>query len=151
MSVFAAKSTALITGGASGIGLAVAQLCRKHGMKVAIADNNPDNLSKARQTLGSEDVEAYQIDVSDLNAWQDLKTKVEGKFGQVDLLHLNAGMGLRGTWGDDNYFQKVCVCYMAHAGRRVADAVALDPRYEPVRCRQRPQCFRAYLPVSLWI
>jgi hypothetical protein len=111
-SVFAAKNTALITGGASGIGLAVAQLCRKHGMRVAVADWNVDYLSKAKSTLLEdkvpEDVETYQIDVSKSNGWKELKDKVVQKFGgSPDFLMLNAGIGVRGNWGDDEYFQKV--------------------------------------------
>ena len=111
-SVFAANKTALITGGASGIGLAVAQLCRKHGMRVAVADWNTDYLSKAKSTLwegeGAGDVETYQIDVSKINGWKELKNKFVQKFGgPPDFLMLNAGIGLRGSWGDEEYFQKV--------------------------------------------
>jgi NAD(P)-dependent dehydrogenase (short-subunit alcohol dehydrogenase family) len=106
-SVFAAGNTALITGGASGIGLAVAQLCRKHGMRVAVVDYNKEALAKAKETLQSSDVEAYDIDVSKLEQWKGLKESVEKRFGTVDFLMLNAGIGLRGTWGDDDYFQKV--------------------------------------------
>jgi len=111
-SVFAAKNTALITGGVSGIGLSVAQLCRKHGMHVAIADWNVDYLSKAKSTLLEdkvpEDVETYQIDVSKTNGWKELKDKVVQKFGgSPDFLMLNAGIGVRGNWGDEEYFQKV--------------------------------------------
>jgi NADP-dependent 3-hydroxy acid dehydrogenase YdfG len=107
MSVFAANKSALITGGASGIGLAVAQLCRKHGMKVALVDNNTEYLAKAKDTLGSDDVETYQIDVSKNEQWRELKENVLSKFGTVDLLMLNAGIGLKGSWGDADYFQKV--------------------------------------------
>lgn len=111
-SVFAAKKIALITGGASGIGLAVAQLCRKYGMRVAITDWNTDYLSQARSALleanGSEDVETYQMDVSKTNDWKELKDKIVQKFGSSpDFLMLNAGIGLRGDWGVEEYFQKV--------------------------------------------
>lgn len=108
--VFAANKTALITGGASGIGLAVAQLCRKHSMKVAIVDVNPGWLSKAKDSLGGSDVETYQIDVSKIDQWTDLKSKVEKRFGAVDFLMLNAGIGLKGSWGDSEYFHKVSFC-----------------------------------------
>jgi NAD(P)-dependent dehydrogenase (short-subunit alcohol dehydrogenase family) len=107
VSVFTAGKTSLITGGASGIGLAVAQLCRKHGMKVAIVDNNTEYLEKAKEILGSTDVEAYKLDVSKMEQWADLKEKVQSKFGKIDLLMLNAGIGLKGTWGDSEYFHKV--------------------------------------------
>ncbi|KAK0650712.1 putative oxidoreductase YkvO [Lasiodiplodia hormozganensis] len=106
-SVFAANNTALITGGASGIGLAVAQLCLKHSMRVAIADWNTDTLAKAEEILGRGKVDTYQTDVSKPEAWAKLKNSVLEKFGgNVDFLMLNAGVGMKGTWGDAECFEK---------------------------------------------
>lgn len=110
MSAFRAGSTALITGGASGIGLAVAQLCLKHGMRVAVVDRNEESLTLAKKELGSPDVEVYEADVSSEKQWGPLKEKVEARFGGVDFLMLNAGVGGKGSWGDGEYFRKVsCV------------------------------------------
>ncbi|KAL9050136.1 MAG: hypothetical protein Q9162_006807 [Coniocarpon cinnabarinum] len=107
-SVFAAGNTALITGGASGVGLAVAQLCRKHGMKLAIVDNNAETLGMAKQTLGTEQpTETYQVDVSDQSQWPPLKEKVQKTLGGVDLLMLNAGMQIKGGWENSAYFEKI--------------------------------------------
>lgn len=117
MSVFRSGSTALITGGSSGIGLAVADLCLKHGMRVAIVDKNTETLALARKNLtsaGNEEaiVETYEADVSKEEDWRSLKEKVQKSFGEgaPDLLMLNAGIGARGTWGDGEYFQKVRTC-----------------------------------------
>ncbi|KAF2802543.1 NAD(P)-binding protein [Mytilinidion resinicola] len=107
MSVFKAGNTALITGGASGIGLAVAQLCFKHSMRVAIVDRNTDTLSRAKKTLSSSDVETYEVDVSKSSEWKTLRESVLKKFGPVDFLMLNAGIGAKGTWGDEDYFAKI--------------------------------------------
>lgn len=107
MSVFREGSTALITGGASGIGFAVAQLCLKHGMRVAVVDRNEEALTLAKKELNSPDVEVYGVDVSKEEDWKDLKEKVEQRFGGVEFLMLNAGVGGRGTWGDGQYFSKI--------------------------------------------
>lgn len=106
-SVFKPNNTALITGGASGIGLAVAKLCRKHGMKVVLVDNNAENLSKAKETLGGTDVETYELDVSKAEQWDQLRDAVTKQFGRIDFLMLNAGTSAKGSWGDSEYFNKV--------------------------------------------
>ena len=62
MSVFRSGSKALITGGASGIGLAVAQSCLKHGMRVSIVDFNQETLDLAKSNLKGE-VECLRADV----------------------------------------------------------------------------------------
>jgi len=83
-SVFKAGNTALITGGASGIGLAFAKKCYSYGMNVAIVDNNKENLSTAEKSIG-EKVSAYPMDVSKIEEWKDLKGKIEGKYGEYIL------------------------------------------------------------------
>ncbi|KAF2760425.1 short chain dehydrogenase/reductase [Pseudovirgaria hyperparasitica] len=106
--VFARANTALITGGASGVGYAVAHLCLKHGMKVAIVDNNAANLAKAKTELKSADVETYSVDVSKLEQWTELKSKVDKQLGgRIDLLMLNAGVSGKADWGDAAYFRTV--------------------------------------------
>ena len=107
-SVFARGNTALISGGASGVGLAVAQLCRNHGMKLALLDNNSENLKLAKEKLGStETTETYEMDVSKIEQWKSVREKVESTFGGIDLLMLNAGIGAKGGWENTNYFHKV--------------------------------------------
>ncbi|KAJ6440592.1 short chain dehydrogenase/reductase [Purpureocillium lavendulum] len=107
--VFAAGSTALVTGGASGIGLAVAKLCRSKGMKVVLVDRNADALQQAEKDVaeaGSSDgVVSIVADVSQQDDWKAIKDKALSTFGSIELLALNAGTGSRGTWGDDDYFR----------------------------------------------
>lgn len=102
MSVFRPSARALITGGSSGIGLAVAELCLKHSMKVTIADYNQETLDLAKKSLEG-DVSCIKTDVSNREDWRRLRDAV----GDVDFLMLNAGMMARGTWGDEAYFDKV--------------------------------------------
>lgn len=109
--VFKAGNTALITGAASGIGLAVAHLCRKHGMNLALVDNNSHNLEEAKRSLaGDEDLqtESYCMDVSKIEEWKHLRGQVEKNFkGGVQFLMLNAGIGPKSSWEDAESFQKV--------------------------------------------
>lgn len=102
MSVFQEGSRALITGGASGIGLAVAELCLRHGMRVAVVDANQETLKLAEENLKG-DLQFVQADVGKEEEWAEVREKV----GDVDLLMLNAGVGGQGTWGDSEYFSKV--------------------------------------------
>jgi NAD(P)-dependent dehydrogenase (short-subunit alcohol dehydrogenase family) len=101
-SVFRSSARALITGGASGIGYAVAELCLKHSMKVTIADFNQETLDLAKKNLKG-DITCLKTDVGDRGEWKRLKEQV----GEVDFLMLNAGVGGKGTWGDEDYFDKV--------------------------------------------
>lgn len=102
MATFRPDATALITGGASGIGYAVAQLCLKHNMKVTIVDVNQKTLDLASKTLG-HDVKCVKADVGNRKDWTTIKDTV----GNVDFLMLNAGVGGKGSWGDENYFDAV--------------------------------------------
>ncbi|KAF2995364.1 hypothetical protein E8E13_003270 [Curvularia kusanoi] len=102
MSVFRANARALITGGASGIGYAVAQHCLKASMSVTVVDYNQETLDLAKKNL-SGDVQCVKADVSDVSAWQKLREQV----GEVDFLMLNAGRMVKGSWGEGEYFKAV--------------------------------------------
>jgi short-subunit dehydrogenase len=111
--VFAPGSTALITGGASGVGLAIAKLCRSKGMKLLLVDRNAEALEKAKAEVGSSssDVATSVLDVSKLDGWASLRDQATKTFGSIELLVLNAGTGARGTWGDSDYFRAVRADY----------------------------------------
>ncbi|MBB3933097.1 hypothetical protein GGR25_004161 [Kaistia hirudinis] len=98
---------ALITGGASGIGLAAASAYRALGMQVAIADLRQDALDAARATLGS-DTQAIRTDVSDRTSVEAMRDATLAKFGRIDVLMNNAGTGHGGpALGDLANWQRV--------------------------------------------
>lgn len=106
--VFKKGNTALITGAASGIGLAVAHLCSGHSMKLALVDINAEQLIKAKDSFDNQnEVEIYPVDVTKLEEWKSLQAKVESKFARVDFLMLNAAIGTKSIWEDTAYFHKV--------------------------------------------
>ena len=83
-----------ITGGASGIGLATAQLFASRGWRVGIADVNDVALAAAAATLPAESA-SYVMDVRDRDAWREtLEAFTAG--GGLDVLHNNAGIGTGG-------------------------------------------------------
>jgi len=108
INVFRSGATALITGAASGVGLAVAKLCASHSMNLILVDNNSAKLNEAKSTIPTQgSIEVHDIDVSSLDQWSKLKTAVEKDGRKLDFLHLNAGIGLRGDWTDSAYFHKI--------------------------------------------
>jgi hypothetical protein len=92
-------NVAVISGGASGIGLAAAMRFAKAGMKVCIADIGADRLKAAEARLsstapgGGADVMTASVDVSQLAQVRELEGAVREKFGGTDILMNNAGIG----------------------------------------------------------
>ncbi len=92
----AAGNVAVITGGASGIGLAAALKFAGMGMRVAIADLGADRLEAARARIaaaGAADVWAAEVDVADADALAGLAAGVTARWGGADVVMLNAGIG----------------------------------------------------------
>lgn len=89
---------AVITGAASGIGLALATRAAQEGMKVVLADIEADALAKAEAKFKAEGatVLAVLTDVSKAEDIQGLAQKSLDAFGAVHLLCNNAGVGTSG-------------------------------------------------------
>lgn len=85
---------AFITGGASGIGLGMAQVFTAAGMKVVIADVRQDHLDRAMNRLAGASVHAIRLDVMDRAAFERAALEAEKVFGRVHLLCNNAGVNL---------------------------------------------------------
>src|SRR5690606_20252883 len=89
------RKTALITGGAGGIGLGMALAFSRAGMKIALADLVPDRLEKALAAVRATGAQAMSVllDVSDFGAWREAVDEVESALGPISLLCNNAGIG----------------------------------------------------------
>ena len=89
---------AVVTGGASGLGLAAAKKFARLGMKVCIADLGGDRLEAAKAELasiapdGAAAVMARAVDVSRIEDVTELESAVRQRFGGTDLLMNNAGI-----------------------------------------------------------
>lgn len=95
MSGLTAK-TALVTGGGSGIGLAVARLFLQEGANVAIAGRDAGKLERAVRELGGGDRLFYHAaDVADHAQVEELVRRVSDHFGKIDILVNNAGLNIK--------------------------------------------------------
>ncbi len=93
--------TAVVTGAASGIGLALVDCLLARGARVVGVDRDQDRLSSVLAQRGGQDrVLALAADVTDLDALRSVAAKAVAQFGPVDLLCNNAGIGgaLGPTW-----------------------------------------------------
>lgn len=90
---------AVVTGGASGIGLAMARRFAREGMKLVIADVEPDALDAASHALAGEGAEvlARRCDVSDPAAMDALGEATLDRFGGMHVVCNNAGVGAGGA------------------------------------------------------
>jgi len=87
-------TTAVVTGGASGIGLAIVDALVARGTKVAIFDIQKDNLDTEVERLraGGATVAGYVVDVSDRTQIEDAVASVRGELGPVLILVNSAGI-----------------------------------------------------------
>jgi len=96
--------TAIITGGASGIGLGISKALLNAGMNIAIADIQEDALKSAVQELANSDrVLAVKLDVTDREAYKAFADQVEARFGKIHLLANNAGVVVAGPIAEASY------------------------------------------------
>jgi len=93
----ASQKIAFITGAASGIGRATAELFAEQGWWIGAADRNAAGLETLRDSLGSERCRTWQLDVTDKAAYDTVIGELaEEAGGRLDLLFNNAGVGAAG-------------------------------------------------------
>jgi NAD(P)-dependent dehydrogenase (short-subunit alcohol dehydrogenase family) len=88
------ERAALITGGSSGIGLAIARMLRDEGYDLTLASRRPEKVEAAAKELGAV---AVAVDVADEAACERLVAEHRERFGRLDMLVNSAGIGIAGT------------------------------------------------------
>ncbi|MGV8871847.1 MAG: SDR family NAD(P)-dependent oxidoreductase [Rhodococcus sp. (in: high G+C Gram-positive bacteria)] len=90
-----AGSVVLITGGASGIGLGMAQSFLESGSTVVVADIDSSRFAHAARVLEDHRtrVEFVELDVADDDSWSSVVDAVWNTYGGIDILANNAGVG----------------------------------------------------------
>jgi NAD(P)-dependent dehydrogenase (short-subunit alcohol dehydrogenase family) len=113
-SALSPSNVAVVTGGASGIGLAAAKRFVTMNLKVCIADVDKERLHKAAEALasiadgGAQDLLAVTADISRLDEVRKLEKTVRDRFQRVDVLMNNAGIQPgSGIFGPEANWDKV--------------------------------------------
>lgn len=91
------ERAALITGGSSGIGLAIARMLRDEGFGLTVASRRVDKVEAAAKEL---DAFAVAADVSDAEACAALVAAHRDRYGRLDVLVNSAGVGIGGRVED---------------------------------------------------
>jgi NAD(P)-dependent dehydrogenase (short-subunit alcohol dehydrogenase family) len=86
-------ASAVVTGAASGLGFAMAEVMADSGARVTMADLDAEGLEQAASRM-SGDVRTFQLDVSDGDAVERLFDDVAAEHGRVDVAFANAGISL---------------------------------------------------------
>jgi NAD(P)-dependent dehydrogenase (short-subunit alcohol dehydrogenase family) len=91
------NKVAVITGGTSGIGLAIAKRFAQEGAKVAVTGRNQKSIDQAIAEIGPNGL-GIQGDVSKLDDLTRIYQTVAGHFGKIDTLIVNAGVYIWLHW-----------------------------------------------------
>jgi NAD(P)-dependent dehydrogenase (short-subunit alcohol dehydrogenase family) len=102
MSQFAGK-TAIISGGAEGIGLSIAKALGEQKMNIVLGDIDQKNLEKASLELRDSGISVLPVtlDVADETQWHNAAQQAIERFGKIHMVVNNAGIG-GDTWPIQN-------------------------------------------------
>ena len=89
------NKVAIVTGAASGIGLACAELLAESGAKVALVDMHAKRLAKTTKLVQAKGIaKGYQLDVTETPAIAPTVTRIRQELGEVDILVCSAGINI---------------------------------------------------------
>jgi NAD(P)-dependent dehydrogenase (short-subunit alcohol dehydrogenase family) len=102
------NKVAIVTGGGSGIGLAIAEKFVANNIRTIIIGRDEKKLIKAKEALG-ELCFPIAADLSDLTSIPKLVERILNQFGKIDILVNNAGINLKKEFTEvnDEEFQKI--------------------------------------------
>src|SRR6187551_304709 len=102
------KKVAIVTGGASGIGFAIAKKFTENNIITYIIGRNKEKLADASNALG-ENSRIISFDMNELSKIPDLIRQIQSKEGRIDILVNNAGINQKKPLAEvtDEDFQKV--------------------------------------------
>jgi NAD(P)-dependent dehydrogenase (short-subunit alcohol dehydrogenase family) len=88
---------ALVTGGSSGIGLAIARMLREEDFELTLVSRRPERIEAAAADLGAA---AIAADVSEAEECERIVAEHRDRFGRLDMLVNSAGIGIGGRIED---------------------------------------------------
>lgn len=102
------NKTAIVTGGGSGIGLAIAEKFVQNHIRTIIIGRDDQKLSKAKERFGNLCIQQC-CDLSDLASIPKLVQNIIDEFGQIDILVNNAGINMKKEFSEvtDDDFQRI--------------------------------------------